>query len=356
MQVIALCIRHGIVIRDSAAIENLAATDLLILDYVPALERAKVELDSVAPFPGHSEENLLRYAAAAFQHLDDERADVLIGECNARGIALRGLRVTDYATDITLVDGNDRIKIGDLGPRPRGSSRSRQQSAPGLTKTDVPDSLMVGFNGRVAGLIHFRRSNRLEVASALDRLRSKRNLQIGIISESPISALTPLAKSLGADFCLGDQSADDRIRFLRSCRSRGFKVAYISDRHADSRIAAESHVAISLVGEGINDPEMADDSAPVWLLQPRLEKLSELWEIAHVHQQRLKIARRYALIPNVLCVAGAFAWGFTSIISVIVTNLATYSIYARTSDSIRSLERQISRSSSPRQIFTRGRP
>ena len=33
------------------------------------------------------------------------------------------------------------------------------------------------------------------------------------------------------------------------------------------------------------------------------------------------------MIPNILCVAGAFVWGFTSLTSVMVTNLATYGIY-----------------------------
>jgi cation transport ATPase len=357
LQVIALCIRHGIVIRDPKAIECLATTDLLILDHLPALERTELELDAVAAFPGHTEEQLLRYAAAAFHDLDDERAHVLLGECNARGIALLGLRPSDFANDVTLLDGNDRIKVGDLGPRARGPSKPRQQAdPPGRTKREPPDSLMVGINGRVAGLIHFRRSDRLEAASALDRLRSKRNLQVGIVSESPTPTLAPLATSLGADFHLGGQSADDRIRFLRTCRSRGFKVAYLSDCRADPRIAAEAHIAISLVVDGITDLDMDHDPAPVWLLQPRLAKLSELWDIAHIHRQRLKVAHRYALIPNVLCVAGALVWGFTSLGSVAVTNLATYSIYSRTSDSIRSLERQISRSSSPRQFLSRRKP
>ena len=35
LQVIALCIRHGIVIRDPEAIECLATTNLLILDHLP---------------------------------------------------------------------------------------------------------------------------------------------------------------------------------------------------------------------------------------------------------------------------------------------------------------------------------
>jgi cation transport ATPase len=356
MQVIALCIRHGIVIRDSAAIKSLATTDLLILDHHPALERTELELDAVAAFPGHTEEKLLRYAAAAFHDLDDERAHVLLGECRARGIALLGLRPTDFATDVTLLDGNDLIKVGDLGRRARGPSKPREQDDPGRTKPEPPDSLMVGINGRVAGLIHFRRSDRLEAASALDRLRSKRNLQFGILSESPDSTLAPLATALGADFHLSGQSVDDRIHFLQSCRRRGFKVAYVGDCRADPRVAAEAHVAISLVGGEISDLDLDRDPAPIWLLEPRLTKLGEIWDIAHIHQQRLKVAHRFALIPNVLCIAGAFVWGFTSLTSVVITNLAIYGTYSRTAGSIRSLEHQIARSSSHRQFLARGKP
>jgi len=215
---------------------------------------------------------------------------------------------------------------------------------------------MVGINGRVAGLIHFRRSDRLEAASALHRLRSKRNLLVGIVSESPDPILAPLSASLGADFHLGGRSADDRIHFLQSCRRRGFKVAYVGDCRANPRTAAEAHVAISLVAGGISDLDLDHDPAPIWLLEPQLAKLVEIWDIAHIHRQRLKVAHRYALIPNVLCVAGAFVWGFTSLTSVMVTNLAIYGTYSRTAGSIRSLEHQISRSSSHRRYLARGKP
>jgi cation transport ATPase len=354
MQVIALCIRHGIVIRDPEAIECLATADLLILDHHPAFERTELELDAVAAFPGHTEEKLLRYATAAFHDLDDERANVLRSECNARGIALLGLRPTDIATDVTLLDGNDHIKVGDLGQRARGPSQPRQQvNPPSRTKPEPPDSLMVGINGRVAGLIHFRRSNRLEAAFALHRLRSKRNLPVGIVSESPDPILAPLSASLGADFHLGSQSADDRIHFLQYCRRRGFKVAYIGDCRASPRAAAEAHVAISVVASRISDLDLDHDPAPIWLLEPRLAKLGEIWDIAHIHRQRLKVAHRYTLIPNVLCVAGAFVWGFTSLMSVMVTNLAIYGTYSRTAGSIRSLEHQIAKSLKTRQSGSR---
>ena len=202
-------------------------------------------------------------------------------------------------------------------------------------------------NGQVAGLIHFRRSDRLVAVSALRRLRSKHHLWAGIISEQPHSSMVSLTKSLGADFQVGDLSLDDRVRFLQNCRTRGFKVAYVGNCHIDPRVMAEAHVAISLVGQETID--LAQDPAPICVLQPRITRLTQLWDIAAIHRRRVQVAHRYALIPNLTCIAGAFVWGFTSLASVVVTNLGTYCVYSRTTASIRSLEHQIVKSLKARQ-------
>jgi cation transport ATPase len=185
----------------------------------------------------------------------------------------------------------------------------------------------------------------------LRRLRSKRNLQVGIIAEQSQPSLALLMTSLGADFHISSLSVDDRIRFLRNCRNRGFKVAYVGDCRIDSRAMAEVHVAISLVGSETDNLDHV--SAPICVLQPRMAKLAELWDIASIHRRRLRVAHGYALIPNLACIVGAFAWGFTSLASVVVTNLGTYCVYSRTTASIRSLEHQIARSLKTRQSGAR---
>jgi cation transport ATPase len=354
LQAIALCIRHGIVIRNAAAIEQLASADLVFLDHHPSLERTELEIDSIHVFPSHSEEDLLRYAAAAFHGLEDDRALALARACRARGTTPHPLEPIEIATDITLQSGQDRIKVGDLGARAGVTAKTPKYADLCGSESEPPDSLMVGINGRVAGLIHFRRSGRLEAASVLRRLRARWNLQICVVSDQPHRALGPLAAALDADFHLGGQSPEERIRFLQHSRRRGLKVAYVGHSSADPRIAAEAHIAISLLGDELR--EMDQDLAPIWLLKPRLTHLVELWDIAHIHQRRLKTAHRLAVIPNLLCVAGAFVASFTSLASVVVTNLGTYGVYSRTIASMRSLERQISKPWCTRPFAARGKP
>jgi cation transport ATPase len=354
LQAVALSLRHGILVREPEALERLATADVLILEHHATLEHNELEVDTVEVFPGYLENELLRYAATAFHELDDERAIALASACHTRMISLLGLEPADFTTDLTLLHGNNRIKVGDLGGRAGDdlSPTSADKRCPYWTGPNMPDSLMVGINGQVAGLIHFRRSDRLAAAATLRRLHSKRNLEIGIITEEQSQRGRELSNaSLGIDFHVNCLSADDRIRFLRNCRNRGFKVAYVGDREIDPRVMAEVHVAISLVGSETSN--LDHFSAPICVLQPRMTKLAELWDIASIHRRRLRVAHGYALIPNLACIAGAFAWGFTSLASVVVTNLGTYCVYARTTASIRSLEHQIARSSRTRQTSKR---
>ena len=353
LQAIALSLRHGILIREPLAIERLATADVLILEHHAALEQTELEVATVEVFPGYFENALLCYAATAFHDLDDERAIALTRACRQRMIAILDLQSVEFVTDLTLLHENNRIKVGDLGRRTRGdlSPQSPEEANHHRTNLDTPDSLMVGINGQVAGLIHFRRSDRLEAAATLRRLRSKRSLQVGIFSEQSQPSRDSLKASLGVDFHVHCPSADDRIGFLRNCRNRGFKVAYVGPGEIDPRVMAEVHVAISLVGSEMNNLDHL--SAPICVLQPQMTKLAELWDIATLHRRRLRVAHGYALIPNLACIAGAFAWGFTSLASVVVTNLGTYFVYARTNASIRSLEHQIARSSWTRQASER---
>ena len=75
----------------------------------------------------------------------------------------------------------------------------------------------------------------------------------------------------------------------------------------DPRIIAEAHVAISLVANGTNN--LDDDPAPICLLQPRIFKLGELWDIASIHRRRLRVAHGYAMIPNRRLHRGCFYLG-----------------------------------------------
>jgi Cu2+-exporting ATPase len=348
LQALAPCFQQGIVVRDPEALERLARADVLLVDDHAELEAAEPEVASVRVFPGHTEYQVLRFAATALRDLDDERARALRAACQARRIALLDRVPTQYGTDVTMTHRGQVIKVGNLGGRgPGAEAGTRRHDDP----SDRPlDSLMVGINGQIAGLIDFRRSSRLGSATALKefRDRARQPLAIGLISERPESQVQALAAAMGADFHQGGLTPEDLARLIRGCRNRGLKVAYVGECLRKARAAREADVAISLDAEGLE--HLDRNPAPILLLRPDLARLGVLLEVTRLHNRRIRVAQGSALIPNLFCVAGAFFLGFTSLTTVMITNLGTYSTYARTTAAIRELERRLARSS-PRRTF-----
>lgn len=341
LQALAVCSRQGIVVRDMRAIEQMAQADVLLLEHHPWLEVMEPEVASVRVFPGHTEYQILRYAASALCDLDDQRVVALRAACRSRRITLLDRIPTEYGTDVTMIYKSQVIKVGNLGGQApsakKGSSGHGRVLAPGI------DSLMVGINGQIAGLIDFRAGVRRLATSAIRELRTRARhpLAIGLVSESNGPQIGQLAASLGVDFHEGNISPANLVQLIRGCRKRGLKVAFAGNCLTKTRAAREADVAISLDEGGLENLDR--NPAAILLLKPDLARLGTLYEAAQIHRQRILAAQGSAWIPNLLCVGGAFFFGFTSLATVAITNLGTYSTYARTSASIRSLERQFAR-------------
>jgi Cu2+-exporting ATPase len=194
--------------------------------------------------------------------------------------------------------------------------------------------LVVEIDGTAAGSIQFGRSTRPESATALSRIREVAPVPIALVSNRSQADAAALATLLGVDIYKGGFSPLETARFLRACRDRGVRTAFVGKGPNQAGACAEAHVAIALG----DDADPGSESAAVLLLQPRLEPLADLWEIARTHEGRVLDAQKLVVAPNVLCIAGAFLFRFTSLASVMITNLGTFTLYNRAVGSLRDLE------------------
>ncbi|HET6881058.1 MAG TPA: hypothetical protein VFI31_12930, partial [Pirellulales bacterium] len=139
---------------------------------------------------------------------------------------------------------------------------------------------------------------------------------------------------LGIDAQIAATTLEQKAAFLRECREEGRKVALVGDGPIDDELQRQAHVAIALA----NDDTWQSATAPLVLLQPRLSKVVALWNVAHARHCEVGVAHRYALIPNLFCVAGAFFFGFTSLAAVALTNVGTLATFHRINRRLRRLE------------------
>ncbi len=307
---IAACASEGVLIRDPSAFHRIAAADVILFDHHPALELAGLEVREIRGFDGNGEDDVLRLAASAFTGLADERSAALNAACAARRIIVRrDPRASYRGPEITLRDRARRIAIRE--------TRGPEQPA------DLPPNLEIASDGRLLGRITFGRSTRPHAAEAIRDLRRHGPLAVGLLSDRRDPEVAPLAEALGADFHLGGLSSEGKAEAVRSCRRRGLKVVYVGDGRREPNAAREADVAISMA----DDLDPARDPAQVLVLRPDLGWIAGLRERSRSHIDCLRAVHSLVLIPNIACVAGAFLFGFTSLYSVVLTNLGTFAIY-----------------------------
>jgi Cu2+-exporting ATPase len=266
----------------------------------------------------------LRYASAAARHLADDRASALSDACRDRSLTqLRLEPVADTggpagAFGLTVRHGRRRVRIVDLPPN-----------------GDPAPPLAVEIDGVTAGVFRFRRARRPEAAGAVARLKAVSGARVVLLSDHPERDAGALAKALGVDAVAAGLNEADKARYLADGRQRGARVAWVGDGRAHPSLVRASHVSFSV--SGVADADADVDPSSVLLLTPRLTPLAELWAIAREHDGRLNEARRLTLLPNLLCVAGAFTFGFTSLTSVVISNLGTLGVYTRSARSLRAV-------------------
>jgi cation transport ATPase len=312
---VALCARLGIVARDPEALERLAEVNLFVIEDNPILSRTELDLSKIETHL--PEAVLLRYAASAFRHLVDDRSKALVEACRKRKIHVLNLEAVDFGRGVTVVHGKHKVCVMD-------ADLSLSPTTP----------LLVEVDGVVVGRIDFERTERLEAASLIERTRRTSGLPFALVSSRGKAEISALAKSLGVEMYRGDFQPDHTAEFLKACRKRGVRTAFLGDCRSHPEVALQAHVSISWASnEGLEN-----DHAALSMQRASFEPLGELLTISREHASRVNQAQQFILFPNLVCVAGAFLFGFTGLTAVMLSNLGTLGLYRRASDSLRELE------------------
>jgi cation transport ATPase len=314
---VALCARRGIVVRRPDALARLAEVDLILFDDHPMLVRPELEVSRITT--KMPESVLLPLAASALRHMDDERANALLAACRARSLSVFNLNPTHFDRGVTITYGAHQIQVDDQDPAagPMGA-------------------IAVEVDGTLVGLLEFRRSARPEAAEAIRRMQALAPVAMAFLTGRPQAEAIDLAASLGVPVAHGDTSPEAAVALIRDARQQGRRIAFIGDCRRNPRAAEAAHVAIAVSDDP--DMDLDADHAGILIQGGRPGPLADLWRIARAHHDRNRDARRLIMVPNLLCIAGAFFFGFTTLSAVLLSNLGTYGLYRRATESLRDLD------------------
>jgi cation transport ATPase len=200
-----------------------------------------------------------------------------------------------------------------------GKHRIRLTEASG-TAGGAPD-LRVEIDDREVAHISFRRSDHPRAGDALQALRT-----IGITrfvsSESPDAKTSALARRLGVDLSGGTLDGAGTVRFLLGLRKRGLKPVYVGRLSRHPELAAAAYLTIDTESLKVSQ----DCHGDILLLGQSYDSLPLLIDLARSCDPKAVGTARKATIPNLLCVAGAFAGLLNGITAGLIANVGVMGV------------------------------
>jgi cation transport ATPase len=342
LQGIAHGLRHGVLFRNPAALDRLAAPDVYVIDDSAGLERRSLEVATIHSVRGVSADLVVAYALAAQTNAQSEQGRALAEFASDRTIELPQVQALFRRAGVTRYrDGNGHtielatphyLAASEVDVRQRFQKvLRRRRAAPERPDVDPVKAepalrpLYVLREGVIIGAISFTRTGVLVVEQVVAALKARNpKARFVYLARQDEQEARSLAAAAGVDSAYGGLNAAAKAERIRGL---GHETLWIGD---GSLAQAREAIAASTVSVSVAPLSRArEDAADVLLPHRGLAGLADLLDIARDHASRIERDYRVVYGANLLGAAGAFVATFTGLHSGLLSNVGTGVVYAR---------------------------
>ena len=303
---LTLAAELGILVKDGRALEQMREVDTYLFDKTGTLTRERPEVGRVLTYHGFAPEQILRWAAAAERRFSHPIAKATLAKAHDEGLELPGIDDSKYKVGygITVEVEGYTVRVG--------SARFMQHEGIVLpealeqeieaTHDEGHSFVFVGVGDVLGGALELQAAERPEAAAVIAGLRARGARHIAIISGDHEQPTRRLAERLGVDRHFSEVLPQDKAKYVELLQKEGRTVCFIGDGVNDSIALKTANVSISLRGAS----SVATDTAQVVFMEDSLTKLLQLHDASRDLGKNLKVSWGFIIVPNVICVAGAF--------------------------------------------------
>lgn len=294
--------RRGILIKSGAALEKLASVTAIVFDKTGTLTSGEPKVEAVSRFNGHTEEEILAFAAAVEMRLHHPAARAIVKAAQQQGLTIPERTTSKFLRGLgaKAIVGTHEVLVGSKNLMTSEGIIIEDARESELCATKLGESFAyVAIDGKVAGLIRYSDRLRPEVISAIRQLKRLRVKKLVMATGDIEQAANKIAAKCGIDEVIARAFPEDKAKLVQRLKSEGHIVAVIGDGINDSPALAYADVAISLHGA----TDAAQQSADIILTDDNLERLPEAIRIARSAMALVQQNLAMAVIPN----AGGFA-------------------------------------------------
>ncbi|HEX7387225.1 MAG TPA: copper-translocating P-type ATPase [Castellaniella sp.] len=269
----------GVLIKDAEALEMLGKVDTLVVDKTGTLTEGRPRLVKIEAEASFTEEEVLRWVAAAEAGSEHPLAAAIVAGARERGIkteavvdfhATTGQGVGAEVAGHRVLVGNRRllqqagIDGGEL------NARADQYRAEGQTV------MLVAVDGQAAGLVAVADPVKATTAEAVHILRDE-GIRLIMLTGDNEQTARAVARSLDLDEVHAGVLPQDKHAIVKQLQHEGHIVAMAGDGVNDAPALAQANVGIAM-GTG---SDVALESAGVTLVKGDLRAIAKARRLSH---------------------------------------------------------------------------
>ena len=321
----------GVLVRQAAALEQLADVDTLAIDKTGTITEGRPALTSLAVQPGFAPLDVLGAAASVERASEHPLAEAIVRGAEARGArvlpvqgfsSVTGQGVQGVVEAQQVLVGNAELLAAN------GITVAPVEAAAGRLRQQGETVMFVAVDGRLAGLVGVADPVKPGVRDALDSLRAEGVHVLMVTGDDRVTA-EAVARAVGLDHVEANVRPEDKAAIVARLQAEGRRVAMAGDGVNDAPALARADVGIAM-GTGT---DIAIESADITLLAGELAGLVRARRLSRATMRNIRQNLFFAFVYNVLGVplaAGVlypvFGWLLSPVIASAAMTVSSVSV------------------------------
>ena len=286
----------GVLIKNAEALEHMEKVDTLVVDKTGTLTQGHPAVTAIVPATGHSEEEVLRLAAAVEQSSEHPLALAIVEAARARSLAFAPVTEFDSPTGrgaLGTVEGK-RIVLGNARfLTEQGIDTATLATAADELRREGATAIFVGIDAVAGGAIAIADPVKPTTPEALEALRAE-GIRVVMLTGDNRTTAEAVARRLGIDEVEADVLPDQKSAVVARLKSEGRVVAMAGDGVNDAPALAAADVGIAM-GSGT---DVAIESAGVTLLKGDLNGIVRARRLSQATMRNIRQNLVFAFIYN----------------------------------------------------------
>ena len=292
--------RHGVLVRDARALEEMAKINVLVIDKTGTLTQGKPEVVEIVTFNGFSEQQALQAMASLERQSEHPLAAAIIRAAEQRGIAL--LPVTNFDSEpgkgvqgaVTLSQGQTKVIVGNREKmREAGVDLETFQSEAHQNGNNANTVIFVAINGKLAGSVAIADPLRESSPGTLRELGAA-GIEVFMATGDNHNTAEAVAKRLGIAQVESEVMPAGKAELVRRLQAEGKRVAMAGDGMNDAPALAQANVGIAM-GTGT---DVALESGDMALLKGDLRGIVRARRLSQAVMRNIRQNLFFAFVYN----------------------------------------------------------